>query len=100
MITDRDLCCPVPADGLDEKSRRIQEFFSYNPAVCRDGENVEHCEGLMQEHQVRRIPVVDRENRVIGTVAQADQAFKDKPERVHKTVAEFSRNIQPSIVAA
>lgn len=100
MITDRDLCCRVLAHGLDAKSTRIQEFVSYNPAVCRDGENVEQRERRMQEHQVRRIPVVDRDNRVIGIVAQADLALKDKPERVHKTVAEISKKTRPSITAA
>src|SRR5215471_11323809 len=87
IITDRDLCCRVLAHGLDSNSTRIEEFVTYNPAVCRDGENVERCERLMQEHQVRRVPVVDGDNHVIGIVAQADMALKDKPERVHKTVA-------------
>ena len=100
MITDRDLCCRVLAQGLDAKSTRIKEFVTYNPAVCRDGENVEQCERLMQEHQVRRVPVVDKENRVIGIVAQADLALKDRPERVHKTVAEISKNTQPSVISA
>jgi CBS domain-containing protein len=100
MITDRDLCCRVLAHGMDPKSTTIQEFITYNPVTCRDGENVENCERLMQEHQVRRIPVVDRENRVIGIVAQADLALKDKPERVHRTVAEISKNTRPSIRAA
>lgn len=99
MITDRDLCCRVLALGLDAKSTPIQEFVSYNPAICRDGENVESCERLMQEHQVRRIPVVDKENHIIGIVAQADLALKDKPERVHKTVAEISKNTRLSIAA-
>jgi CBS domain-containing protein len=100
MITDRDLCCRVLAHGLDGKSTTIQEFITYNPAICRDGENIEKCERLMQEHQVRRIPVVDKDNQVIGIVAQADLALKDKPERVHKTVAEISKTTRPSIVAA
>jgi CBS domain-containing protein len=97
MITDRDLCCRVLALGLDAKSTPIQEFVSYNPAICRDGENVENCERLMQEHQVRRIPVVDKENHIIGIVAQADLALKDKAERVSKTVAEISKTTRPSI---
>jgi hypothetical protein len=37
---------------------------------------------------------------VIGIVAQADMALKDKPERVHKTVAEISKPNRPAIVAA
>lgn len=100
MITDRDLCCRVLAHGLDSNSTRVQEFITYNPATCRDGENLDQCERLMQEHQVRRIPVVDGDNRVIGIVAQADLALRDKAERVHKTVAEISKTTRPSIVAA
>ena len=74
--------------------------MTYTPVTCRDGENVEKCERLMQEHQVRRIPVVDGEGHVIGIVAQADLALKDNPDRVHKTVTEISKPTQPSIVAA
>jgi len=100
VITDRDLCCRVLAQGLDATSTRIQEFVTYNPAVCRDGENLEQCERLMQEHQVRRIPVVNKDNHVIGIVSQADLALKDKAERVHKTVAEISKTTRPIIIAA
>jgi CBS-domain-containing membrane protein len=53
----------------------------------------------MQEHQVRRVPIVDAEDRVIGIVSQADLALHDKAERVSKTVAEISKASQPSIPA-
>ena len=53
----------------------------------------------MQEPQVRCIPVVDNENCVIGIVAQADLALRDKPERVHKTMAEISKATRPPIAA-
>jgi|SRR5215472_6815186 len=97
MITDRDLCCSVIAQGLDPKTIQIEKFISLPPLACRDGENVETCERLMQEHQVRRIPIVDAEDRVIGIVSQADLALKDTPERVSKTVAEISKSSRPSI---
>jgi CBS-domain-containing membrane protein len=54
----------------------------------------------MQEHQIRRIPVVDAEGTCIGIVSQADLALKDKPEKVSKTVAEISKPAQPSSIAA
>jgi CBS-domain-containing membrane protein len=57
----------------------------------QDAENIENCERLMQEHQIRRMPIVDGDGRVIGIVAQADSALKEKPERVSKTVAEISK---------
>jgi len=91
VITDRDLCCSVVADGLDPKSVTVEKFMTLNPVTCREGENVENCERLMQEHQIRRMPIVDGEERVIGIIAQADLALKDKPERVSKTVAEISK---------
>jgi CBS domain-containing protein len=91
VITDRDLCCSVIASGLDPKSVTIEKFMTLNPVTCREGENIENCERLMQEHQIRRMPIVDAEDHVIGIVAQADLALKDNPERVSKTVAEISK---------
>jgi CBS domain-containing protein len=91
MITDRDLCLTIVADGLDPKSTRIEKFVSVNPVSCRDGENLASCERLMQEHQIRRIPIVDADDRVIGIIAQADVALSEPPEKVSKTVQEVSK---------
>ena len=99
MITDRDLCCSVIAQGLDPKTTNIEKLISLAPFTCRDGENIETCERLMQEHQVRRVPIVDAEDRIIGIVSQADLALHDKADRVLKTVAAISKASQPSIAA-
>ena len=99
VITDRDLCCSVVADGLDPKTTTIEKFMTLNPVTCREEEDVESCERLMQEHQIRRIPIVNAEDSVIGIVAQADLALKDKSERVSKTVAEISKPAEPSAAA-
>ena len=74
MITDRDFCCSVVADGLDPKKTTIERFISVNPVSCRDGENIERCERLMQDHQVRRVPVVDSNGSVIGMLGLAPTA--------------------------
>ena len=100
IITDRDLCCSVVANGLDPKTTPIEKFVSRNPVACREGENLDDCERVMQEHQVRRIPIVDEDGRVIGIVSQADLALKDKPEKVAKTVAEVSQPPSSTPVAA
>jgi CBS domain-containing protein len=91
IITDRDLCCSIIAQGLDPKATSIQKYMRQNPVACRDRENLDGCEQAMQKHQIRRIPVIDGEGRCIGIVAQADLALKDKPEKVSKTVAEISK---------
>jgi CBS domain-containing protein len=91
MITDRDLCCTVVADGLDPKKTSIESYISGELVTCRDGENLDNCERAMQDHQLRRIPVVNAEGQCIGIVSQADLALKDKSEKVSKTVAEISK---------
>ena len=93
MITDRDLCCSIVAEGLDPASTKIDRLFSLNPVTCREGENINNCEQLMQEHQIRRIPIVDGEERCIGIVTQADLALKENAEKVSKTVAEISKPV-------
>jgi CBS-domain-containing membrane protein len=54
----------------------------------------------MQEHQLRRIPVVDGDGNCIGIVAQADLALKDRPEKVSKTVGEISKPGSAGPIAA
>jgi CBS domain-containing protein len=100
IITDRDLCCSVVANGLNPQSTPIEKFISLNPVACREGESLDNCARLMQEHKVRRIPILDGDGRVIGIVSQADLALKDMPEKVARMVAEVSKPPSSTRVAA
>jgi CBS domain-containing protein len=91
IVTDRDLCCSIVAQGLDPKSTPIQRYMRQNPVACRAGENMDSCEQAMQKHQIRRMPVTDSDGRVIGIVAQADLALKEEPAKLSKTIGEISR---------
>jgi CBS domain-containing protein len=90
IVTDRDLCCTVVANALDPRTP-IESTMSVNPVSCDEGATLDDCERLMQERQVRRIPIVDGVGRVIGIVSLADLTRKDEPEKVAKTVAEVSK---------
>jgi len=85
---------------VDPKITSIVRLVSTNPVTCREGENLDNCERAMQEHQLRRIPVVDGVGRCIGIVAQADLALKDKPEKISKTVIEISKPESIAPIAA
>lgn len=100
IITDRDICCSIVAKGLNAQSTSIEKFISLNPVACREDESLDDCERLMQEHRVRRIPVVDGNGRVMGIVSQADLALKEEPEKVAKTVASVSKPPASTSVAA
>jgi CBS-domain-containing membrane protein len=45
----------------------------------------------MQKNQIRRIPVVDDQQRCIGVVSQADLALREEPQKLKETVAEISK---------
>src|SRR5215469_3912584 len=104
IITDRDLCCSVIAQGLDPKKTAIEKFVTAKPVACHEDDNVDSCERLMQEHQIRRIPIVGGDDAVVGILSQADLALHEEAGRFSKTIAEVSkhsksRNVRSRLVA-
>jgi len=63
--------------------------------TCEPDYSIEECEELMQENQVRRMPVVDKRGRCVGMVTQADLALHAPVEQVAKTVREISKPSRP-----
>ena len=91
IVTDRDLCCRVVAGAKLSETTRIADVMTRNPIVCAPDNTLEDCEELMQKHQVRRLPVTDKQGRCIGVVAQADIALHGPAGSVAKMVAEISK---------
>jgi len=97
IITDRDLSCGIVASGRKASAVKIAELMTRVPVTCEPGDTMQFCEKLMQENQVRRIPVVDERGRCIGIVSQADVALHSPAMEVVTTLAEISK---PSNTAA
>jgi CBS domain-containing protein len=95
IVTDRDLCCGVVADAKNADAIKISELMTPVPVTCEPEYTVEECGELMQENQVRRIPVVDRRGRCVGIVAQADIALHTPAAQVAKTMKEISKPSKP-----
>ena len=93
IVTDRDLCCSVIAEARLAEKTKIAEVMTPNPVTCAPENTLEDCGALMQEHQIRRIPVVDNQGRCIGIIAQADIALHAPAGIVAKTLAEISKSI-------
>lgn len=92
IVTDRDLTLKVVADGRDPRSTKIQDVMTRNPITCRADDDLENALNEMAEYQVRRIPVVDRENRIVGIIAQADVATRtENPRQTAQVVEEISK---------
>ena len=91
IVTDRDLVVKVMANGLDPHNTRIDEVMSHDPVTCQPDDDTRTALRLMGEHQVRRVPIVDAENRLVGIVAQADLAREEDEEEVGEMVEEISQ---------
>lgn len=73
VVTDRDIVTRAIAAGHDGEST-ARDIMSPNPACCSAEDDVKQAQRIMAERQVRRVPVIDRNGRTIGMVAQADLA--------------------------
>src|SRR5262245_18534630 len=73
-ITDRDITIRSVAQGLDPRLIHIREIMSQSVFYCFDDEDVEQAGKAMQENEVRRILVLDRQKRLVGVVSIGDIA--------------------------
>ncbi|MFN2501752.1 MAG: CBS domain-containing protein [Pyrinomonadaceae bacterium] len=90
-ITDRDICCRTVAEGLNPLEMTVADAMSSPVVTVPEDADIETCLQLMEENQIRRIPVVDANGACCGLVAQADVA-RIAPEHVAgDLVQEISR---------
>src|SRR5438034_11814560 len=66
IITDRDIALKVVAEKRDARNMRAQEVMTRNPVTCRADNDLQVALNAMASNQVRRIPVVDDENQIVG----------------------------------
>ena len=74
IVTDRDLSVRATAAAKDPNSTRVREVMSPEIAWVFDDEPADAAARVMRERQIRRLPVLDRSDRLIGVVALADLA--------------------------
>ncbi len=99
VITDRDIAIRHVAEGHTRECRVRDEMTSGRIDTVRPDTDEEEVLRLMERDQVRRLPVVDENDRLVGIIAQADIATRlgrDKPEEVEKLVEKISEPGQPN----
>ena len=92
IVTDRDLALEIVAEGLDAKSTKVETVMTRKVVTCLADDDLQKALDAMAEHQLRRIPVVDDDNKILGIIAQADVATRvDEPEKTAEMVKEISQ---------
>ena len=89
IVTDRDIVTRLIATGRNPLEARAADAMTKNTVTINADANVSDAVNRMEDHQIRRILVVDNDGRCVGILAQADVALHAEHE-VNELVSEVS----------
>lgn len=90
-LTDRDIAIRVVAEGRDPESTLVREVASTDLVTVDPQQGLDEALRLMAEHQVRRLPVVEEDGRLVGVLAQADIARQADDRKTGEVVERISQ---------
>jgi len=100
IITDRDVAVRVVGRGLDPDTTVVIDVASRDLVVLTPDHELDDALTLMAREQVRRMPIVVRENQLVGMLAQADVARVAKEKTSGEVVEAISRSPRGPRVAS
>jgi CBS domain-containing protein len=77
MLSDRDITVRAAAKGLSLEETKISQLLGTEARYVFDDQTTEYAASYMNEYQVRRLPVLNRDNRLVGIISLADLALSD-----------------------
>lgn len=92
VVTDRDIVCRVVADGKNPMAHTAESCMTQPVVTVQADDPVEQVVRTMEQHQIRRVPVVDEQGCCSGIIAQADLACAEPLSEVGELVREVSRD--------
>ena len=91
MLTDRDIAIRVVAEGRIPDQVTVREVASKQVVTIDPQQDLDEALRIMAKHQVRRLPVVEEDGRLVGVVAQADVAREGDDKETGQLVQEISQ---------
>jgi len=89
MITDRDIAVRAVAHGKAPNTK-VREIMSGEVLYCFDDEELTHVSRNMSDMKVRRLPVVNRDKRLVGVISFGDLARNEQPTTVGRAASRLS----------
>jgi predicted transcriptional regulator len=93
VVTDRDITCRAVAEGKNPLQMTAKDCMTKPAVTVRPETSIEECCQLMEQHHIRRVPVVDQKGACCGIVAQADVANHAPEEETAKFLREVSEPV-------
>jgi CBS domain-containing protein len=91
MVTDRDIVVRIIAEGGDVRTKTARDAMSPRVLYCFADESVEAVLENMGDQQIRRLPVVNRDKRLVGVVSLGDLALSGKSKAAGEALQEISQ---------
>ncbi|HEY2990222.1 MAG TPA: CBS domain-containing protein [Candidatus Binatia bacterium] len=91
MLSDRDITIRATAAGLDPAKTRAEQIMTKEVAYCFEDKEVKEAVRIMEEKQIRRLPIVNHDKKLVGVVSLGDIAVRTGNQRLAgKAVREVS----------
>ena len=78
IVTDRDILLRTVACDKDTKTTPVSEIMTTNVCTCSPEADIDEVQNIMAQNQIRRVPIVDDNNKVVGILTMGDLAQNDK----------------------
>lgn len=85
MLTDRDICMAAYTQGVALADASVGSAMSGNICVCNASDNIASAAERMRERQIRRLPVIDDDQRLVGILSMSDIALETDRLRASKS---------------
>ena len=96
MLTDRDITIRATAEGRDPAATRAADVMTAAIFYCYDDQDVAEAAQVMESKQIRRLPIVNRDKRLVGILSLGDVAVDTGEKRLAgEALTEISRPSQP-----
>jgi CBS domain-containing protein len=95
-ITDRDITIRATAEHRNPDAAVVQEAMSPAVVFCTESDDVDGCARLMEEKQIRRLPVLNAARRLVGIVALGDLAVSPDKKLAGEILQKVSEPSRPN----
>lgn len=95
MITDRDIAVRAVAQGLSPETK-VRDVTSEEVMYCFEDEEISHVAQNIGDIQVHRLPVLDRNKRLVGIVSMADIAATEGPSTAGEAICGILKDTGPA----
>jgi CBS domain-containing protein len=82
MITDRDITVRAVADGLDPSTAQAHDVMTPKVIYCYEDQEISDAAHMMEQNQIRRLVVLNRDKRLVGIVSLGDLAVDSGDEQL------------------